>query len=80
VIEDRAAELSEAMAVMDQWRRAEPNHRYLTKTQLDARLASVQRETRARHAAADRPAKRIGSATTPTVRRRVWRCWCASPD
>jgi hypothetical protein len=54
VTEDRAKDLERAMDVMDQWRRAEPNHRYLTKTQLDARFAASSRSVRAQFAADDR--------------------------
>lgn len=37
VLDDRQAELEQAMHVMDQWRRAEPGHRMLTTRQLEAR-------------------------------------------
>lgn len=44
VREDRAAEYDQAIAVMDQWRRAEPGHRMLTTKQIEARWARQDRE------------------------------------
>jgi hypothetical protein len=58
VLDDRAADLDDAMHVMEQWTRAEPNFRRLTAKQLDARLARVDRECRDDHAAADRRRER----------------------
>lgn len=44
VREDRATEYEDALAVIDQWRRAEPGHRMLTAKQLEARWARQDRE------------------------------------
>lgn len=44
VREDRAFEYDQALAVMDQWRRAEPGHRLLTTKQIEARWARQDRE------------------------------------
>lgn len=44
VREDRQDEYDHALAVMDQWRRAEPGHRMLTDKQLEARWARQDRE------------------------------------
>lgn len=42
--DDRHDEYEQAVAVMDQWRRAEPGHRMLTTRQLEARWARQDRE------------------------------------
>ncbi|WP_163700467.1 hypothetical protein [Mycolicibacterium agri] len=44
VLDERQAELEQAMHVMDQWRRAEPGHRMLTTRQLEARWARQDRQ------------------------------------
>jgi hypothetical protein len=42
--DDRQAEYEQAIAVMDQWRRAEPGHRMLTTRQIEARWAKEDRQ------------------------------------
>ena len=54
VLEDYAAEMERAMAVMEQWGRAEPGHRYLTDEEIEARFADMDREHEARFAAMKR--------------------------
>lgn len=44
VREDRTTEYEAALAVMDQWRRAEPGHRMLTEKQIEARWARDERK------------------------------------
>lgn len=57
VLEDHAAEMERAMAVMEQWGRAEPGHRYLTDKEIEARFADMDREREARAAAVKRRQK-----------------------
>jgi hypothetical protein len=51
VLDDRADELERAEQIIDEWTRAEPGHRPMTKKQLDAKLARMDREFEARQAA-----------------------------
>ena len=51
VMEDRADDLDQAMSVMEQWTRAEPGHRKLTESQVNARLKRVERDVAKRRAA-----------------------------
>jgi hypothetical protein len=49
-LEDRATDLDEAVSIMDQWTRVEPNFRPRTAKQLDADLASVRQRFEAKRA------------------------------
>lgn len=53
VLEDRADDLERAQTVMTDWTRAEPGHRTMTKKQLDAKMASWDRDFKLRQAAID---------------------------
>lgn len=54
VPEERAVEVERAMAVINQWGRAEPGHRYLTEEEVEARFAEMGREHEAPVAAVKR--------------------------
>ncbi|QFG23725.1 hypothetical protein [Actinomadura sp. WMMB 499] len=54
VLDERRAELDEAMAIMDQWTRAEPGHRRLTMKQMEARWEREDRRLERERAAADK--------------------------
>lgn len=54
VIDERRAELDEAIAIMGQWTRAEPGHRRLTTKQLEARWEREDRKLKRERAAADK--------------------------
>ncbi|MDQ1734129.1 MAG: hypothetical protein QOH56_380 [Pseudonocardiales bacterium] len=58
VLDDRAADLDEAIAIIEQWTRAEPNLRRLTAKQFDARMARSDREFRAKQAKAEQRRER----------------------
>ncbi|WP_433229201.1 hypothetical protein [Actinomadura formosensis] len=52
ILDERQAELDEAIALMDQWTRAEPGHRHLTLKQLEARWEREDRKLERERAAA----------------------------
>ncbi len=54
VLDERQAELDEAITLMDQWTRAEPGHRRLTSKQLEARWEREDRKLERERAAADK--------------------------
>ncbi|GAA3810105.1 hypothetical protein GCM10022226_33120 [Sphaerisporangium flaviroseum] len=54
VLDERQAELDEAIAIMGQWTRAEPGHRRLTLKQLEARWERGDRKLERERAAADK--------------------------
>jgi hypothetical protein len=57
VREDRSADISAALEIMDQWQRAEPGHRMLTIDEFEAKMAKRQRERKQRRA--ERDAERV---------------------
>jgi hypothetical protein len=50
VLDDWAEDLNRAQQIMEEWKRAEPGHRTMTKKQWDAKMAREDREFKARQA------------------------------
>jgi DNA repair exonuclease SbcCD ATPase subunit len=53
VREDRSADISAALEIMDQWQRAEPGHRMLTTQEFEAKMAKRERERKQQRAERD---------------------------
>jgi len=72
VLEDRADDLERAQAVMAEWIRAEPGFRIMTKKQLDAKVAHLDRDLRRRQAAIDERREKDKAASTRQRRTPGW--------
>lgn len=54
ILKDRADDLGRAQQIMEEWKRAEPGHRTMSKKQLDAMMARWDRELKTQRAADDK--------------------------